>query len=193
MKITLLLSFCLLAGFGYGQKFSPDSWSAGYFGEMISHPGIKVAAHFNLKSKEKTRKEKKITKSIEWSPSIYGFYHRRYQTGFILMPEITAKRINQKGNFWNLTLGAGYLRTFIPNTYSIDEKGEIEKVLAGQNQFVMSLSAGFGHRFQSKGLQNFSCHFQPQFIYALPGFPKGIGYLALNLGFTYHLKNTTHE
>jgi hypothetical protein len=193
MKITLLVSFCLLVEFVIGQNTSPDYWSVGYFGEMVSHPGLKVAAHFNLKSTEKIKKQKKIVKTLEWSPAIYGFHHRRYQTGIILMPEITAKRINQKGNFWMVSIGAGYLRTFVPNTFSLQENGNVEKVIAGQNQLALSLSAGFGHRFQRPGLQQLSWHFQPQFIYALPGFPKGIGYFAINAGISYHLKKSPNE
>ena len=74
-----------------------------------------------------------------------------------------------------------------PNTYEVNPSGRVSKVGAGYNYFATNYSVTFG-RDLSKRLQLPIDYFiKPQFLYALPNFPKGVGYLLVEFGITYRL------
>ncbi|WP_421918960.1 hypothetical protein [Marinifilum sp.] len=193
MKALLLFIFWLVASNCVAQFKNLESISVSYLGEMITHPGIKVSADFNMKEWDKTKNShrgssKTITKSLLFSPALGSFYHRRYQTGVFFMPEAKLKRKNPKGKFYEIGVGLGYLRTFIPNTYKVNDAGEVSKTLAGHNYFATNYSISFGKDLSVKKNLLVAYFIKPQFIYAVPNFPNGTGYFALEIGIKYSLK-----
>lgn len=189
--IIFLLGFTMLAS---GQVKKPDVISISYYGEMITHPGFKISIDFDIKEWDKNKATKKdssktINKNLILSPTIGLFYHKRYQTGLFFIPEIKYKRQNPKGIFYEFGIGAGYLKTFIPNTYEVSSSGEINKTNAGYNYFATNYFISFGKDLSIKKNLPIAYFIKPQFMYAVPNFPSGTGYFALELGLCYSLKH----
>lgn len=193
MRILSILVFTLIVSDCLAQFKKLESVSISYYGEMITHPGLKVSADFNMKEWEKMNSTKKdssktIDKSFIISPALGFFYHRRYQTGLVFIPEVKFKRQNPRGRFFECGIGLGYFRTFIPNSYEIKSSGEVNKVVAGHNYFATNYFISFGKDLIVNKELPISYFIKPQFIYAVPNFPNGTGYFALEIGIGYLLK-----
>ena len=176
----------------FGSRKGPDpkpykqtAFSIGYLGEMVTHPGIKIGLSYTLLDWNKTRKEKKMVKSISLNPSIGTYYHRRYQTGVFILPELAVNKVNEKNNGFSYGIGAGYLRTFIPNTYSVNDNNEVKKENAGYNYFLGSTFISFEKNLKFSTRKPLKLYIKPQFMYALPNFPKGVAYLMMEVGLKY--------
>lgn len=175
------------------QTLRPQSIYASYLGETVTHPGLKVGVNYQLKSWDKTkikksRNEKLIHKSVDLSPSISFYYHKDYQTGLFVLPELSYSRKNVKGNYITYAIGAGYMRTFIPNVYDLNSNGEIEKIHVGYNYFITNYSITFGKDLSIKRKIPLSIYIKPQLMYAIPNYSNGIKYFVLELGLNYRLK-----
>ncbi|MFB6319645.1 hypothetical protein [Saccharicrinis sp. FJH54] len=193
MRILSLLAFTLMVSNCLAQFKNIESVSISYYGEMITHPGIKVSPDFNFKEWVKTRhtkndSSKTINKSLQVSPTFGFFYHKRYQTGLFFIPEAKFKRQNHKGGFYELGLGLGYLRTFIPNTYEVNGSGDVSKTIVGHNYFTSNYFVSFGKDLSLRKNIPFEYFIKPQFLYTVPNFPNGTGYFAIELGIRYSLK-----
>lgn len=188
---TMLLAISVSAS---AQILKPAAISVAYFGETITHPGIKLGFTYHLKNWEKQRlkkgSEKVLLKSIDLTPTLGLFYHKDYQTGFFALSELSYSRQKTRGSFISLGLGAGYLRTFVPNTYQFDAHGEIEKIPSGYNYFLTNYFAVFGKDCSVKKANTIAVYFKPQFMYATPSSAKGVWYFALEIGVRYKLHNT---
>lgn len=192
MKIISFVFCVFVALQGQAQFAKPESISVSYFGEMITHPGLKLSANFNLKEWSKMKNadkkhSKELGKSLVLSPAIGFYYHRRYQTGLFLIPEGKYRSLNQKGLFHEFGLGLGYLRTFVPNTYEVTGNDEVRKVSAGHNYFATNFFFTIGKDLGVAKEMPIAYFIKPQLMYAVPNFPKGVGYFVLEIGITYSL------
>jgi hypothetical protein len=192
MRYLLYIAFLVVASGVQAQGFKPESVYASYFGETVTHPGVKVGVCYQLERWDKTKikkdgSEKVLQKRIDISPGIGFFYHKDYQTGLFVLPELSYSRTNAKGNSLTAGVGAGYMRTFIPNVYDLDENGDIESVTAGYNYFLTNYSVAFGKDLGVKKGIPMCIFVKPQLMYALPNATKGILYFALELGASYRL------
>lgn len=188
----VIVTFLLLTSVLHAQKLKPKSIYASYFGETITHPGLKVGADFSCKSwskKKMTKKgnEKVIQKNIYLCPCIGFFYHRDYQTGLFILPELTYSRKNAKRNYLSCAIGAGYMRTFIPNVYGLNSNGEIERVHTGYNYFITNYSIKLGKAFSDKNKYLSSIFIKPQLLNVLPSYSKSVWYFALEIGLSFNL------
>jgi hypothetical protein len=184
----LLISSTILKA----QIEKPNSISASYFGESLTHPGLKIGVSYHLKSWDKAKKgesfpPKIINKSFDLGPYIGFYYHKDYQTGIFILPEFSYTKKNTKGNFLTFGLGAGYMRTIIPNVYEINSNNEIEKTSEGNNYFLTNYFILFGKDLSIKHKIPLDIFLKPQIMYAMPNYPKGITYFAIELGVGYKL------
>ncbi len=168
-----------LQNLAFGQPSKP-SFSIAFFGEGITHPGLKVGLAYDLTGWSNPRKE--VAKTISLGSSVGFYFHRRYQTGVFVLPELAYNRQNVKGRSFSFGFGLGYLRTFIPNTYEVDVSGEIAKITPGHNYFLSNLFVAFGKKVRSGKGHLKSYYVKPQLLYAIPNFPNGVGYFALEVG-----------
>ncbi|MEZ4773284.1 MAG: hypothetical protein R3D00_08880 [Bacteroidia bacterium] len=193
--IKLLLAvgvFMTTAGILHAQNLKPATINISYLGELATHPGLKVGLTYPVKSWEKSRinnkgKEKSILTAFEISPSAGVFYHRDYQTGIFVLPEMGFSRQNGKGNYKAVGIGVGYMRTQVPHVYEIHADGEIGKIHAGYNYFVTNYSLTFGKDLSIKRNIPVGIFIKPQVMYAVPNYNGGILYFALEAGLNYHL------
>ncbi|RIV71550.1 hypothetical protein D2U88_07230 [Flagellimonas aequoris] len=189
--VMLMVMFTSIGCFS--QNMMPKSISVSYLGEMVTHPGLKLTFDYPLTEWEKSKSgrrggERRIEKSIELSPTVGFYYHRRYQSGVMAIPELKFKRQNPKGNYFEIGAGLGYLRTIVPNTYEVDATGEVSKTHAGHNYWAKNLFVTFGRELKSHRGWPMGIFVKPQFLYATPNFPKGVGYFMLELGINVKLK-----
>jgi hypothetical protein len=183
MKHLIVIAFWATAGVLGAQ----NSISLAYFGETITHPGLKVGISFPLYEWEKHKmlrngREKLLAKRIDLSPQLGFYYHQDYQTGLFVLPELSYNRQNAKGNYTALGLGTGYMHTRVPRVYDFDANGEIEQVRSGHHYFISNYFATFGKDFSVKKGIPFSIYAKPQLMHALPNAGKGIWYFVLELG-----------
>ncbi|USD25861.1 hypothetical protein [Flagellimonas marinaquae] len=104
------------------------------------------------------------------------------------IPEIKIRRQNQKGGYFELGAGLGYLRTFVPNTFEVGPTGEVSKVHAGHHYWAKNIFFTIGRELKSKNRSPIGMFIKPQFLYATPNFPKGVGYFMLEIGLNLKLK-----
>lgn len=193
MRYIIIIIFFTTTTILKAQKLKPVAVSVSWFGETITHPGIKLGVTYQLKSYEKSKEKKNgnkknITKTFDLSPCIGAFYHKNYQTGVFVMPEISYSRKNAKGNYKAIGAGAGYMKTFIHNVYEMKGDGDIKKTHAGSNYFVTNYFITFGKDFTIGKNIPAGIYIKPQLMYALPNYPKGVWYFALEAGLKYQFK-----
>lgn len=192
-KLSIVLFLMLHSLNGFSQKAVPESISVSYLGEMVTHPGLKLSFDYPLTQWERSKKgnsgvERSITKTVLLGPSIGAFYHRRYQTGLMVIPELKLKRQNQNGGYFELGAGFGYMRTFIPNTFEVGENDVVSKTSAGHDYWAKNVFMTFGKEFKRGRKRPMGYFIKPQFVYATPNFPKGVGYFMLEIGMNFKLK-----
>ena len=194
-KNYLLILYLFLPVLSFGQSFTPYSVQASYFGETITHPGLRLSATYILKEKAS---RKRVTDRqagaeplsgtnhiLEVRPSLGLFFHRRHQTGLFVLPEIGYLRTNRKRRQFGTGLGIGYLHSIIPNVFEVTAEGQVEESRASHNFFLASIYTRWGRQLKDS---SFGYFVQPQFLYALPNYPNGVAYLALEIVITYRLK-----
>lgn len=81
MKYLIFLVFLTSASIIDAQNLRPQSIYASYFGETVTHPGLRVGLNYQLKDWSKTKlmksgTEKVIQNNMDLSPSI-GFFITR--------------------------------------------------------------------------------------------------------------------
>ena len=183
MRHLIVIAFLAATGVLGAQS----AISLAYFGETITHPGLKVGLSFPLHQWEQHKmrrngQEKLLDKKIELSPQLGFYYHQDYQTGLFVLPELSFIRQNAKGNYTALGIGAGYMHTRVPRVYDFDANGEIEQIGTGYHYFISNYFATFGKDLSVKKGIPLSIYAKPQLIHALPNAGKGIWYFALELG-----------
>lgn len=185
MRHLIVIAFLATTGVLGAQS----AISLAYFGETITHPGLKVGLSFPLHQWEKHKtlrngREKVLDKRIDLSPQLGFYYHQNYQTGLFVLPEFSYNRQNAKGNYTALGLGAGYMHTRVPRVFDFDTNGKIEQIRSGHHYFISNYFATFGKDLSVKKGIPVSIYAKPQLMHAVPNAYKGIWYFALELGFS---------
>lgn len=198
MKFKFKLLLCtFLLGISsncLGQTWKAQEVSISYFGEMVTHPGIKLAVSYPIKQWMKIKNQKEgvtqeVFKSVQLGPSLAYYYHRRYHHGLQFVPELFYRRKKKNGTYLDLGIGLGVLRTIIPEVYAINELGLVEKSKSGYTYFQSGLFVAFGKDFFHDQKKLFTGFVKPQFQYSIPGFPKWTGYFFLETGLLFPLKS----
>jgi hypothetical protein len=184
LKYVVIILFLCISTQSNAQINSPISFSISYFGETITHPGLKFSFNYGLKHWAKDQN----MESIYLSLSIGTFFHRRYQNSIFFIPEINFGKQYSNGSLVTTGIGFGYLHATVPNTYELNPiSGEVKKVKANHNYLLSSYSFSFGKGVMFNKEHSSNVFIKPSFMYAFPNFPKGIGYLNLELGTTVNL------
>ncbi len=196
-KNYLLIFLLCLPWLSFAQWNRPVDLEFSYFGATITHPGLRVGLEKKLLSRDKAdnwdklmalherrkSKGKKIRllhkHQLFARPSVGFFYHRRNQTGLFFLTNIQYQRDVATLRYFGVGVGLGYLRSYIPKVYEVSPNGEVNPGNASHGYLLTSLNARW-ERFIKKA--GFSYFIQPQFLYALPNFPNGVGHFALELG-----------
>ena len=182
--IICLFSFC----YGFGQHQAPY-FKVAYNGGIFINPGLSMGIGTNLLGKvDPGLKAVKSQQELRAGISLSFYHHRRLNTGLTIGPEIQWIRTSRKGFQFGLVADLGYLRTFIPNTFAVNEVGEIkEEGLSGTDHFFYNLGLRFGKdlRFtQGKGVE---WMIKPKLQFQHPYFEKRNQYFLLEIGTNFKL------
>jgi hypothetical protein len=148
MKQFLFLIALLVVGLTTTQG---QSLRIAYYGETVTHYGLKVAYERVLWQQLKPRNQ--ATKQLLLAPSIAAYRHWQNHIGFILSPELTYRRIGRRGGLFELSVAPAYFHYFLDGiTYQVGPTGDFERVrLAGGNAFLPTVSLGIGRQVAMKG------------------------------------------
>lgn len=121
-----------------------QSLRVGYYGETVTHYGLKVAYEHPLW--QHTRPRNQATKQFLLAPGLAAYRHPHNHIGFILSPELTYRRIGRRGGLFDLSVAPAYFRYFLDGTtYRVNPSGDFERVrLAGGSAFMPTVSVGVG-------------------------------------------------
>ena len=136
------------------KVLQPSSYvpiSVSYYGNMITHPGVKLAVDYPAfgftKFKAKRRKTKEINKLIYLQPSVAYFVQPQTFSGLLLAADVGLRRYNTKLYFTDAAMGIGYMWRFNHGeTWQLDDNGDGHKknIVSSKGYFAPGLSFGFG-------------------------------------------------
>lgn len=140
-----------LALFALGLTASKgQSLRLGYYGESVTHYGLKVAYERPIHSYVKNRNQAR--KTFLFAPGLAVYRHPQNHIGFILSPELTYRRVGRRGGLLDLSVAPAYFRYFLDGTtYEADDTGDFRRVrLAGGSAFMPTVSVGIGRDLSVK-------------------------------------------
>jgi hypothetical protein len=120
---------------------------AGYCGASVTHPGLYAGyGKTLLQVHGRGKKKNELVATVR-----LGFYfHRNRHTGVFTNVGLEWIKTTRRGFQYGLDVPVGYLRTFIPKVYKMNDDGELSKVRwAGTNHLIMSPAIRLGHTFSS--------------------------------------------
>ncbi|MGD1839382.1 MAG: hypothetical protein ACFB0B_00570 [Thermonemataceae bacterium] len=194
MKVKLYpYLFCVISLFIHPlakaqlRAFDQFSVKAAYFGELISHAGLKVGIETPLRLKEKPRK--RFTKEkYKLLAANVGFYvHSRNHVGAFLNIEYGTRGITSDGFLSECWVGLGYFRSFLAApTYEVNDQGQVRRVpLAGRGSLMLSLSAGLGQDLSRKTHWPITWVIKPTLFFQIPYNNALLPQLGIEASITY--------
>lgn len=197
MKIFYLLLCCILSTEGLlAQGLKDLTINVSYFGESITHPGLKVGIEHSLwenSFQKTTSKGNQFNKkqSLFLSSNVGFYHHRRFHTALFVNGELGYRKVKKRGFKAEMLVGVGIMRTFLSgNTFSVLENGEIELQRgAGQYGFMPSLAVAFGKDLSFTKNRNWAFHIKPSIYFQVPYNHTILPHFALETGITYAFKS----
>lgn len=146
VSLCLMLGLLILAS----KKTQAQSLRISYYGETITHYGLKAAYEFPLLSKIKERNQSRKMLLIAPSAALYRHPHNHF--GIIIAPELMYRRIGKRGGLFEAGIAPAYFRYFLEgSTYQVTTHGELERVrYAGGNAFLPTVFVGVGRDLSSR-------------------------------------------
>jgi hypothetical protein len=141
-----------------------------YYGETITHYGLKVAWDYTLATHVKNRNEAR--KELVLAPGLAVYRHPHNHLGVIVSPEVFYRRTGVRGGLLEVGLAPSYFRSFLAGTtYQVTEQGEFERVvLAGRNAFLPTVFVGVGRDLRVRQNANWAwysrLHLSQQYPYS---------------------------
>ncbi len=158
--ITLALITSSFLGFSQKKVFNreftiPEKTPLvfSYFGSLGIHPGVKAGFEYSLLFKEKTKENKRRTKTIRKNllllPSVSFYSHRDSHKGLLLSVDLIWRRYTKRLYIIDVSAGLGHYTRFNSGTTYRVTPSKIETIKnARRSYFSPSLSASFGKRLQ---------------------------------------------
>jgi len=180
MKSPTTLFLLLLALGAKSQWLNADGYSLAYYGEFVSHPGLKGSLHYSLKEWNSS-KDSQRQRNISLSPSLGFFYHANYQSSFFVDAELAYQR-SKKRHAWEWGLIGGYQRSFIPNSWRILHNGIVEQHYPSYGALRSGLFVKYQRRIYQNEEHQVNLYIKPSTLAAWTGYPSNTGYFFLEIG-----------
>lgn len=129
-----------------------------YYGNLATHPGIKIGFDWHLlmieKRKEKKKKIKTIRKTLLLTPSIAYYSHKSSHKGLMVTTELAWRRYSKRLFYREISLGGGYFRKFNSGeTWETNDDGTVSNIgNTSRGYFTPSVSFAFGKQLLSEQL-----------------------------------------
>jgi hypothetical protein len=173
-----LLVLLPLSGFGQHQL------RAAYFGETITHYGLKIAYDKPFKNWERTKVSgATIKKEFLYGASFATFRHPHQLIGFIVSPEVTWRRTGKQGGLIDIAFAPSYFRYFYEGQTYEYTGTEFKKIpLAGRSAFLPTLSIGGGRDLSVKKQIPFMWYYRVNLMRQYPYNASSLMRFALEAG-----------
>ncbi|GAB3327999.1 hypothetical protein GCM10027299_29460 [Larkinella ripae] len=127
-----------------GPEACAQQLRVAYFGETVTHYGLKVAYEHPLITRIKTRNTAR--KEFLLTPGLAVYNHPDNHVGVILSPELAYQRTGRRGGVFEVSLSNSYFRYFLAGkTFEVAENGGFQRVKwAGRGAYLPTVSVGFG-------------------------------------------------
>lgn len=179
-RLAVALCFTLLTVGASAQELR-----IAYFGETISHYGVKIGLAFPLLRTEKAKANGLVVeRELQFGPSLAIYRHPHHHVGVILAPELNWRRTGSRGGFYELGLAPSLYRYFLEaDTYQVGDDGEFERVpLAGRFAFLPTVSVGLGRDLSVRGGIPLAWYLRLDLMRQFPYNAGGLSRFALEAG-----------
>jgi len=115
LLIGLLLAACIFITAPLGAQTTDEAisrhtsetlcWGAGYFGDLVTHPGIYGVLKYPFRSSGARQGFVQV--------KAFNYYHLQNHVAFSLGVEVGFKVTGERGYFFDVSAGVGYLHTFL--------------------------------------------------------------------------------
>ncbi len=185
-RICNLFLFVFLAPALSWSQSGSNHFKIAYQGGLITHPGLSLGWSKTFLNREKTKRKGAAQREWRYGFSLSAYRHRRMQTGLLITPQLEKIHTSARGNQWGAGVAAGYLRAFIPNTYSVSDDGHVSKEkLSGTNHAVFMPYFRFGKDLEVRLNLPLSWYVQTNLMFQFPYFEQTNKYLLLEAGVQY--------
>ena len=164
--------------------------SLSYFGEMMTHGGIRLGITTPISQTIKDKGEEAFINK-GWLVGGYVTYykHPRNHKGLMFTGAIGRQRIGKNGFQTSLNIEAGYMLSILDGeTYEWNSSEIVEADSRGSSHVVFGLNGGFGWNFGKKTDLPLSFMIQPHFYFQAPYNTIIVPRVALETKLTYKLK-----
>ena len=185
MQKYLILLLILLPFTVFGQNKTDLYINVSYFGEMITHPGMRLGMNIPVKTWGENNH-----KHFDVAPSIGMFHHRRYQTGYFFLNDFTFRRNTSENKCLAAGLGLGFLNAQTPNTFISLSEGSVYEIDANHWYIAINFFVCFDKRISIKKDKELDVFLKPQLMLAYPNFPVGLGYIVMEVGMRHKITIT---
>lgn len=188
--IVLMGLLCLLSSIQAQESDERFYLQIAYAGGMITHPGLNVEAGYSLGKWSRTKKTGQLVdQEIRLGLKFGTYFHKRMQTGIYLGPTLGWIRTGNKGFQLGINFSAGYLKTIVPNTYTIEDGGMVQSQKGSGNQhFFWMPGIRLGKDFSKNGSGQLEWFVNNQLMFQSPYFDKTNKYLLTEFGINLKLR-----
>lgn len=182
IKVVVTIIFIVLMLRNIYGQVKNLSLAAGYFGEVITYPGLVAEIE-----KEKIF----LNKLSSFTRIDLGFYtHPRSHNAVFLDFNRGFRRYAGNGLFFEQSIGVGTLTSFYnEEVWHIDDKGNAIKVSRfGNFSFMPSVTLGIGYSFRNSMERQKLIWLRPKIFWQIPYNNSALPHLALQVGYTFTLK-----
>lgn len=190
MKTIYLLLGCLLyTTIGFSQTDRAYYAKVAYQGGMVLHPGLNLGVAYPiLHSSREKRNGQLVQREIRLGLNAGFYYHRRLNTGLNIGPEVEWLRTGSRGGQFGISLESGYLRTFIPGTYEVDDSGSISQATGvGTDHFFFSPGIRIGKILKAGKERALAWYIRPKLQFQRPYAGGSNNYFQTEIGITFKL------
>lgn len=147
--LGIVFIFCTFSPHHSFSQINPKAftYTVSYFGNNLWNPGLKFGAEMPKNENTITNKKGKERSILNNYAADIGFYRDGgSHVGVFLGAGWQRKKVFNKRFFITMEgKPLGFYRSFLPETYKVEDDGSIKKVgLPGRFYFAPSVSAGFG-------------------------------------------------
>ncbi|MEO0899179.1 MAG: hypothetical protein AAFY71_22395 [Bacteroidota bacterium] len=149
-KFIWLILACLLTNISYAQESAFPSYqvSLSFFGENISHSGVRLGMMLPI---QKVLKHKKADEQVDkaWVGGLFLTYYKdpRNHQGLMLTGSIGRQRIGKKGLQSSFNIETGYMLSLLDGEVYEQEGESFAQGNRASSHFVFGINPGIGWNF----------------------------------------------
>jgi len=180
MKKITIITVIILAFVFTGKSQNNQKIGAGYYGNMLTYPGLVFEYETEQVFSEKA--------SLPIRADLGFYYHKRFNTGVFANVNIGFRRYMKSGLFLEESIGFGVLTTFLSSddVFEVDDTGNItEASRYAATDFMPAITLGAGYKMKSGNL----IWIRPQAFWQYPFRNSSLYTFAVQAGFSYTLKS----